>query len=357
MPFHMINPIKVMATTGSLGLAEEVCAELAKKLPAALLPENPAGLLSRPKADRFSNQNMEVQVDNVRGHFIVIVHTQTPPVSDQLIELIALLDAVRNASPEEILLVFPYMPYSRSDRKNKVRISTMGQCLPHIISGVLGVRKVLLIEPHSQHLKHYFSPTADEIPTTFLMLHWLEKSFFSEHRKEDAVVVFADAGAVQRFKKVPELLGLKSAYVDKSRTDNSETPRVTNVVGDIAGKTCLLLDDEILTGNTAIGDAEALKKLGAADIVMLATHAILESNKDGGYQAVIKKLEDSPITRFIVTDTIPVAKKLAECNAKKFTILPSAGFIAEAISRAVQNQSLSSLYDLKAVPSYFLPPR
>ena len=166
------SSVKVFSTTGSEVLASEVCESLKPRLPDQLIPGREL-VLSRSNVQRFSNQNIQVQVDNVRGHFVVVIHTQVPPVNDGLIELFALLDAINNARPADVLLVFPYMPYVRSDRKNKPRISTMAHRLAHILSVSFEIKRVILLDPHDSHIKHYFNPVADEISAIYLMIDWM----------------------------------------------------------------------------------------------------------------------------------------------------------------------------------------
>jgi ribose-phosphate pyrophosphokinase len=342
------NQVKVFATSGSDVLAEKICESLRDRLPNRLQPE--AGLeLSRARVDRFSNENLQVQVENVRGYFVVIVHTQTPPVSDNLIELFALLDAVQNASPADVLLVLPYMPYARSDRKNQPRISVMAPLLAKILSQQLKVKRVLLLDPHDSHTKNYFEPHADDITAIYLLADYLERYFFDTHPKKQCTVVFADAGSAKRFDKVAHLLHLPIAYIDKDRPDDLESPLFKKVVGDIKDRTCILIDDEILTGNTSIGDAQILIDNHASEIIFLAVHGVLANKKETA-QAVVQKLHDSPIKSFIITDSIPLADKVA--GYEKFTVLSVAPLLAEAIRKIVDNQSLSSLYDPTKVKAY-----
>lgn len=340
-------PVKVMATGGSRGLAEDVCNILRDKLPKELQP-NGNLTLEQPVVSRFSNNNIQVQVPNVRGHYVVIIHTSTPNVNEELIELFALIDAVRNASPANLLLVFPNYPYARSDRKNQPRISTMAQCLAKLLNS-LGLKKVILVDPHDLHIKHYFDPTADEISTIYLIIDYLERNFFTKYEKKDVTLVFPDAGASKRFDKVPEIIGVRQANINKERKDNSEDPTIGLIVGEVKDRICLLIDDELLTGSTAIKDAEKLKQAGAKSIFMVAIHAFLRDQKKSR-EDLIKYLVNSPIEQFIFTDTIP-ADDLKK-NSSKFVILPTAGLLAETISRTVQNQSLTPLYDLEAVNIY-----
>jgi len=211
--------VKVFATTQTAALAKQVEAELAERVDEP--EEHICVEHGEVQVNRFSNENIEVQVDNVRDHIVVVLHTMAPPVSDGLIELMALLDAINNAHPRQTFVAFPYMPYARSDRKNRPRISVLGQRLPEILNKVLGVRRVLLIEPHDPHLKQYFIPTADEIPGTPLMVEHIRKTLRKECEAGECVLVFADAGAAKRYEELPFSLEIDQAYIHKSRTDHS----------------------------------------------------------------------------------------------------------------------------------------
>lgn len=341
-------PVKVFATTGSDILAEKICGALQSRLPFDLQPGGRL-ILGKHIVERFSNDNIQVQVENVRGHFVVIVHTQVPPVNDRLFELFALLDAVINARPGDTLLVFPYMPYARSDRKNKPRISTMGHRLPHILTTSLEIERVILLDPHDSHIKHYFVPAADEISAIYLLADYLKREILFSKPKESSVIVFPDAGAAKRFEQISSLVRLPIAYLDKSRLDESEKPQINRVVGEVKDKLCILIDDEILTGGTAISDAEMLLNEGADSVYMVAVHAILAHKKLSDAE-LIQKLEKSPITRFIVTDSVPILHKLSDST--KFIVLPIAALLAEAIKRTVLGESLTELHKPETVPLY-----
>ena len=292
----------------------------------------------------FSNQNIEVQVDNVRDHVVVVLHTQTPPVSDHIVELLALLDAINNAHPRQTFVVFPYMPYSRSDRKNRPRISVMGQRLPEILNKVLNVRRVMLLEPHDPHIKQYFVPTADEVPALPLLVDYIRTQYLTQFKREDCAIVFADSSAAKRFEEVPSSLGIEPAYIYKSRLDHSESPTVKVVTGRIKDKHCLIVDDEILTGNTVLKDAAMLKEEGAATVRMLAVHGVLSDQRLTDEQ-LMDKLFNSPVDEFVVTDSVPLGNKV-ELSHGKLKVIPIAPLLGEACKRLILGESLSQLHRL-----------
>lgn len=338
----MRTHVKLFATPGTDYLLDDVTATVA-----GAMVSDPDFDVSRGEVSvaKFSNENIEVQVDNVRDHTVVVLHTQAPPVSDNLVTLFALLDAINNAHPRNLFVVFPYMPYSRSDRKNRPRISVMGQRFPEILNKVLGVRRVLLIEPHAPHIKQYFAPTADEVPAFPVLMRQVVERFLSGEDANDFVAVFADAGAAKRFENIPYALGLSQAFVHKVRLDHSESPTVRGITGEVRGKHCLLLDDEILTGGTVLRDAAMLKQMGAATVRMVCAHGILADQKCSTAD-LMRRLADSEVDEFIMTDTVPVEEKIA-LEPEKFTLVPIAPLLGEAIKRMVLGESLSELHTLE----------
>lgn len=342
-------PVKVFATTETAVLAEEVSKQLKKILPQEYQPED-GRILGRVNFEEFSNENIQAQlIDDVRGHFVVVIHTQTPPVHDGLFQLFNLLDAIKNARTADILLVFPYMPYARSDRKNKPRISVMAHRLANIISSSFGIKRVLLMDPHDSHVKHYFEPAADEITAINLVGDYLERKFFSIHPKSNCVMVFADAGAAKKYGTLAHNLQIASAYIDKDRPDDTENPEIKKVVGNVDERVCILIDDEILTGKTSVQDAETLIKEGSIEVHVFAIHGIL-NNKKSSQEAVIKKIDESPIRTIVMTDSIPVHHKIG--SNQKFVVLSAIKLLAQAISRTVQDKSLTMLHDPENVDLY-----
>lgn len=351
-------PIKVFATPGSDMLAKEICYHLQPRIDKSLIPYPDGNLrLGKVTFEMFSNENLEAQVENVRDTFVVVVHTQVPRVWEHFGELLALLDALVNADAADILLVLPYMPFSRSDRKNKSRISTMGCRFPRIIGNEFNISRVLLLDPHDTHIKHYFPlKAANEISATYLFVAYVEQDIFSkEETRNDWVIVFADANAAKKFDHVAHLLQLDTAYIDKRRPDNTERPKIKRFVGELRKK-CIMIDDEIATASTALKDAELLISLGVEKVIFMAIHADLR-DKSLTQEQLMEKVESSPIDRFIVSNSIPVEHKIYS-KKTKFTVLNVGPLLAEAISRLVKSKpsneltSLSALHKLESVSLY-----
>jgi ribose-phosphate pyrophosphokinase len=347
MPFNLPLPVKIFATQGTREIAENIY-EAARPILGRVSVNNLH--LGASTFTEFSNQNILCKIDNVRDNFAVVIHTQTPPVDRGMIELFNLLDAIINARAIDILLVFPYMPYVRSDRKNQPRISVMAKCLADIISTSFQIKRVILLDPHDSHIKHYFKPAADEITALYLITDYIERELFKLHPKDEYGIAFPDAGAAKRFENVAKILDLPTAYIDKGRSDNTENPEIKEVVGNVDKKRCLLFDDEILTGSTSTKDAKTLKGHGAIEVYAVNIHGTL-ADKNIPPEEFIRQKEESVIDRFIVTDSVPVRHKITSLNTK-FTVLSVYPLLAQAIVRTVCNQSLTELHEPKNAHFY-----
>lgn len=334
-------PIKVFAAPGSEEIVGDICLYLQDLL--AVRSIDPGEVT----VTVFDNDNIEIQVEEVRGSFVVVVCTQAPPVSQNLVSFLLLIDAIQNASVGGLLLIFPYMYYARSDRKNKSRISVGGPLMARIINRVLGVKKVIVLDTHDEHTRNVFEPSADGVTAVYLLADYLKKTTDLVENPQDYVLVFADAGSAKRFDKLADFLGVPVAYINKKR--QVKKIEIKQVVGDIADKVCILIDDEILTGNTAIKDGEILKQNGAKDIIMMAIHGIL-SKYEESEDFVAKRFEDSVFSRVIITDSIPLKKKLA--GSTKFEVVSVAKLLAEVIKRVYMDKSLSHLHKPENVRLY-----
>lgn len=342
------SQVKVFATRGSVKLAEDVCKSLQARLPKRIQPR---GLitLGETTVEVLDNENLLIHIEEVRGRFVTIIDTHASSVHTRLFELFHIIDAVMNADPADVLLVLPYMEYARSDRKNQPHISVMSKVLADFYNA-LDVKRVLILDPHDEHLKHYFRPDANEITATYLLIDWLQRNFLASQLREKVVGVFSDAGSAKRFRDVPYYLDLSVAYIDKQRIEKAGDTRAIAVVGSVENKTCLLFDDEIVTGSTAEKDAQLLINNGAKSVIFVAIHGILSSKKIPALE-LIKKLDNSPyISKFIITDSVALSPMIGD--AKKFVVVSVVNLLAEAIKRTVMDQSLSKLRDIKSVSKY-----
>ena len=330
-------PVKVFATKGTQYLGIEVCRLLGKIISS---PNNtatePIALdsfgLSDHKLDCFSNDNIRVQIPDVRNHSVVVIHTQVPDVSHGIIELFALLDAIKNAQPKEVFVVFPYMPYSRSDIESVPHSSVMATWMAQSMK-MFGVKKVILLDPHAPHAKHFFEPAANEVSIVPMIADYMIKNVLSGHSTDEFAIVFPDVGALERFGKLGKILNVEMVYLTKTRKDNKENPSHGVVVGDVNGKSCWLIDDEILTGNTVKSAVKMIMLAGAKSISAIAVHPILRKNgEDSNF--VAESLQSSTLEQIILTNSIPLADKVK--GKDKFTTWDVAPLLAEAISSVLE---------------------
>jgi len=212
------------------------------------------------------------------------------------------------------------------------------------------VRRFLLVDPHDGHLKHYFKPVADEVTSLFIFAKWIEEDFFLRHKREECVIVFADQGAAKNFKELAYLLKLPSAYIDKDRPDNLESVKVKKIIGNTEGKICIMIDDEILTGGTAINDALLLREEGKAKkVIMCAVHPILMCKKKS-VEEIMRSIDSSPIEELVVTNSVPLFDKAK--LSKKLKVVSIEALLAESISRIILDKSLSDLHEYKNIKFY-----
>lgn len=339
--------VKVFSTSGSVELAGNICEALQTRLPIELQPGGKL-ILGNTGFEKFDNGCILPHIDNVRDHLVVIICTHAPGIHDQLFELFHIIHAAVSADAREIMLVFPYFDYSRSDKKDSPHISVMSRFLADIFNiPYLGIKKKLILNPHEDHVLEYFLPRANGISAVLLLIDYLEREILKPGLKEKSIVVFCDHGAADRYGDVPQFLNLPSVYINKQRINGKPNP--IGVSGEVNEKFCLLLDDEILTGGTSIGDANYILKLGASGVIFLAIHGILTSEKMST-PALIRRLEDSPIEKFILTDSVPIAHKLV--GTTKFIIVPVVNLLAEAIKRTILGESLTELYLPEKVSLY-----
>jgi ribose-phosphate pyrophosphokinase len=343
-------PVKVFATAGSDILAQEVCEALRSRL----LPElQPGGslTLARHVVLEMDNENILVQLqESVRGYFVVIIDTHASPVHTRVFELLHLTDAIINAGAEKILSVFPYFEYSRSDKKDQPRISTMAVILAAIWNTVFKIEKKLILDLHDEHVKHYFQPAADDISAMYLWTDYLERKLFAADpgMKDKGMIMFADAGSAHRYRDIPHIINLPAGYLNKRRIEKKT--KIEAVVGDVKDKNCLLVDDEICSGGTTEGDAKELLERGAESVMALAIHGIV-SKKGVTRGELLKELDESKtVDRFIITNSVSLPEEMK--NTKKFVVLSVAPLLAEAISRIVLNLSLTELRQPEKVVLY-----
>ena len=297
--------------------------ELAKEIAKAV--GVPLGEIS---ISHFPDGEISVKVlDNIRGNDVFIIQPTSYPTNENLMELLIVIDAMRRASAARITAVMPFYGYARQDRKDQPRVPITAKLVANLLVAA-GANRLLAMDFHSQQLQGFFDIPVDHLYAAPVIVKYLR-----EMQIENAVVVSPDPGGMKMAYSYSRLLKSNLAIVAKQRIGPDEVESY-NVVGDVAGKTAILVDDLISTGGTLCAAAKLLKKHNAGDIYAAISHAVF-------VPAANDKLKQAPIKEFIVTNSVPLRISPA---ALPIRILSVAGILAEAIIRIHNNQSVSSLF-------------
>jgi ribose-phosphate pyrophosphokinase len=307
--------LKVFTGNANPGLAQEVCDELGVPL-------------GKAKITRFSNENIFVQIqENVREADVFVIQPFNTPVHENIMELLIMMDALRSASARRITAVIPYYSYARSDKKDAPRISITGRLMADLLQ-TSGAQRVMTMTLHSPQVHGFFSvPTDHLVATPILVKH------FEAMNIENLVVVAPDAGHAKRAGDFAQRLKVPIAFVDKRRL-NDEEVETTSVVGDVDGKNCLIVDDEIAAASTTVATAQSLLRSGALDIYAAATHGVLCG-------PAIERLARASIKQIAVTNTVTVPP---EKQLEKIKVLSVAPLFAAAIKSVHTGESVSALF-------------
>jgi ribose-phosphate pyrophosphokinase len=310
------GPIKVFAGSSHPALAQSIATHLRIRL-------------GKRRIKVFSNENIKVKIDdNVRGADVFVIQTSAPPLSDNIMELLILIDALKFASADRITAVLPNFPYARSDKKDEPRISVTARLLVDLLESA-GANRVLTMTLHAPQILGFFRSPADQIlATPILERHFLRSSL------DNSVVVATDAGAGKIADAFADKLGLPIAIIDKHRDDDNEKARAAAVVGDVRGKNAIIYDDEIATGGSIEEAARILRKSGARTIRVGVTHPVLSG-------PAVERLQRARLDELVVTDTVPIPleKSRALSNLK---VLSTAKLFADAIRAIHTNSSVSA---------------
>lgn len=303
-----------------------------------LLAQNIADCLGIPLGQilvsRFSDGEIRVQVgENARGLDVFIVQPTCAPVNENLMELLIMLDAFRRASARRITCVIPYYGYARQDKKVKPREPITARLVANLLE-VAGANRVLTVDLHAQQIQGFFNLPVDHLYAGPLIGEYLIESGLAH---ENCVVVSPDVAGTPRAKTLAEMLDAPFAIIAKRRPEPNKV-EVMEVVGNVEGKTAIMIDDMVDTGGSLVQGAEALIERGATGVIACCTHPVLSGNAP-------ERILRSPIRKLIVTDTIPVPpEKLNE----KITVLSVAPLLAEAILRIHNDDSVSVLFERQA---------
>ncbi|MEJ2493814.1 MAG: ribose-phosphate pyrophosphokinase [Ignavibacteriaceae bacterium] len=264
---------------------------------------------------------------NIRGLEVFIIQSTNPP-SDNIMELLILIDAAKRASAKRITAVIPYFGYARQDRKDQPRVSITAKLLANLIT-VAGADRVMTMDLHTAQLQGFF-----DIPFDHLYGSSIFRNYF-DHFRNDLVIVSPDVGGIKMARSYAKLLNSGLVVIDKRRPKQN-LAEVVNIIGDVKDKNVLLVDDLIDTAGTIVCAIEALKEKGAKEIYGAITHAILSGE-------AVKRLDNSKLTKLFVTDSIDYKDKM---QSEKIQIISAADLFAEAIRRTYNNESISSLFNI-----------
>ncbi len=307
---------KVFSGNGNRPLAEEIAKCMGEKLGAA-------------DVRQFSDGEVAVNIqESVRGKDCYIVQSTSDPVNDNLMELCIIIDAMRRASAGRINAVIPYYGYGRQDRTAKARDPITARLVADIIS-TAGADRVITMDLHAPQIQGFFT-----IPVDHLQGGPILQQYFADQKLEDVVIVSPDHGSLTRARNFAQPLGAPIAIVDKRRP-RPNVSEIMNIIGDIEGKNCILIDDMVDTAGTICNAANALKERGAKSVRAAATHAVLSG-------PALERIEASAIKEMVFLNTIRVP---AEKMLDKFTVLSVAPIFAEAMHRVFSNEPLSSIFE------------
>lgn len=278
----------------------------------------------------FSDGEIQVEFrENVRGMDVFVIQSTCYPVNDSIMELLVMIDALKRASASRVTAVMPYYGYARQDRKVASRAPITAKLIADIITAA-GADRVLTLDLHAGQIQGFFDIPVDHLYAGPIMAEAIR----ADHRPSECTVVSPDAGGVERARAFAKRIGSSLAIIDKRRSKPNES-EVMNVIGDVAGKDAILLDDMVDTAGTLCKAATALDRAGARNIYACCTHAVLSGS-------AVKKINESHIKKLYVTDTIPTEEKCASCP--KLQMESVAPLLGEAISRIHREVSVSELF-------------
>jgi ribose-phosphate pyrophosphokinase len=308
-----------MVFTGNANpaMAEEIARHLGISLGAA-------------NVSRFSDGEVTVEINtNVRARDVFVVQSTCAPTNENIMELLIMVDALKRASAERITAVIPYFGYARQDRRPRsTRVPISAKVVANLLETV-GVQRVLTMDLHADQIQGFFDIPVDNIYASPVLLGDLRQKNY-----DNLIVVSPDVGGVVRARALAKRLGCDLAIIDKRRP-KANVSEVMNVIGEVKGRTCVIMDDMVDTAGTLVKAAQVLKNEGAIKVVAYCTHAVLSGE-------AIKRIQASDLDELVVTDTIPLREDARAC--KKIRQLSVAGLIAETILRIYTEESVSSLF-------------
>jgi ribose-phosphate pyrophosphokinase len=308
--------MKIFCGSSNRALAEEICKFVGVPL-------------GEVRLQRFSDGEVHFQLlENVRGADVFLVQPTCYPVDQHLLELLIMIDALKRASAGRITAVIPYYGYARQDRKDRPRVAITSKLVADLLT-TAGANRALLVDLHAAQIQGFFN-----IPVDHMFASPVLVSYFRDMNLPDLTVVSPDAGGVERARFFAKKLDVPLAIVDKRRTDINVT-EVMNVIGDVKGRTCLILDDIIDTAGTLVKTADALLDQGANEVYACASHAVLSG-------PAIERIRESRLKEVVVTNTIPLREEAQ--TVEKIKVLSVAGLLGRAIESIHMETSVSTLF-------------
>src|SRR3954466_945638 len=310
------NHFKVFTGTANPALAAEICYELGCQLAAATVKQ-------------FSDGEVHLQIqENVRGADVFVVQPTCTPVDRHLMELLLMMDALKRASAERITAVLPYYGYARQDRKDKPRVPISAKLVAKMLQ-TAGADRILALDLHAAQIQGFFDIPVDHLFASPVMI-----DYFKPLNTPDLTVVSPDAGGVERARAFAKRLNAPLAIIDKRR-EEANVAEVMNVVGEVEGRNCLIVDDLIDTAGTLAKGAEALLEKGAASVSACATHGVLSG-------PAVSRIEASELVEVVITNSIPLSEQGKQ--SKKIKALSIAKLMATAIRSIHEETSVSNLF-------------
>jgi ribose-phosphate pyrophosphokinase len=310
-----VDKLRVFTGNANIDLAYKICKYL------DIQP-------GKAKVGRFSDGEIQVEiVENIRGMDTFLVQPTCPPVSDNLMELLIMLDAVKRASAKRITVVIPYYGYARQDRKVVPRTPISARLVANLIT-LAGATRILAMDLHAGQIQGFFDIPVDHLYALPAQFEYLKKI------EGEIIIVSPDAGGVERAKELAKRMNTSIAIIDKRR-EKANVSRVMNIVGTVRDKIAILLDDMIDTGGSIVQAAEALMENGAKSVYACCTHAVLSGN-------AVERINNSQIKELISTNTIPLVEEAKKIE--KIKVLDVSPILGEAIKRIHRDESVSSLF-------------
>jgi ribose-phosphate pyrophosphokinase len=285
--------------------------------------------LGRTYLARFSDGEVWFQIqDNVRGVDVFVVQPTAPPVNENLMELLVMLDAFKRSSASRITAVVPYYGYARQDRKDKPRVPISAKLVADLLSSA-GCDRILTMDLHASQIQGFFDVPVDHLFAAPVIIEYVDKL-----KLKDVTIVAPDPGGVERARAYAKRLDATLAIVDKRRP-TANVAEVHHIIGDVEGRTALIVDDMVDTAGTLTKVAEAVKQAGAREVLASCSHAVLSG-------PALPRIEASPLSKLIVTDSIPLSEEKRKCS--KIVQLTIAELMAKAIRNINEEASVTSLF-------------